>query len=330
MTETLVSAVDSEQSMLLHRIMIEARQFDLQLGEIFAAGKLPGWFHSCEGHEATGATLALCLRDSDHLVPYHRSRSAQLAKGMTLRELAAELMGRACAESRGRGGDGHIISPKNRIYGMSGVLGASIPFATGIAYASVMRGLDEVTVCGFGDGTSNRGAVFEGLNLAAIWDLPVVFVCENNLYAEFSPISAQMRVEHIADRAGAFGIPGVVVNGNDPDAVLPVLAEAVDRARSGGGPTLVEAKTYRHRGHYNGDPEVYRTRAELSEWKAKDPVLTYRARLVERGAATEAELVELEAEVHREVADALAWALDQPQPEADVLLSGVYAEGKSA
>jgi acetoin:2,6-dichlorophenolindophenol oxidoreductase subunit alpha len=319
-------SVSDEGGRQIYRLMLLARSFDQQLSKAFAAGRLAGWFHSSEGHEATGAAMGLCMRETDQLVPYHRSRSSLFAKGMTVRELAAEFMARRPAESKGRGGDGHIVSPKNRIYGMSGVLGASIPIAAGAAYASQLRGSDEVTFNGFGEGTSNRGAFHEGLNLAAIWDLPIVFICENNLYAEFSPISDQMRVADVAERAAAYGIPGAVVDGNDPEAVLPVLTEAVKRARSGSGPTLIEAKTYRLKGHYDGDPEPYRSKDEVAEWAARDPVITYRQRLLERETATEQALDDLHAEVAAEVEDGIEWALSQPPASSETAVGDIYAE----
>ena len=317
--------VSSEHAMELYRLMLLSRRFEQRMSEAFGSGKLDGWYHSAEGHEATGATLRLCLHGDDHLVPYHRSRSALFAKGMTPRSVAAELMGRAPAESLGRGGDGHIVSPSHRIYGMSGVLGASVPIAVGIAYGSQVRGADEVTINGFGEGTSNRGAVHEAMNLAAVWDLPIVFICENNLYAEFSPISNQMRIDDVATRAAGYGMPGHVVDGNDPEAVLEVLAPAVERARSGGGPTLIEAKTYRLKGHYDGDPQNYRSKEELEEWRARDPVVTYRARLLRRSTATEEQLADLDEKLTAEVDAAVRWAMDSPAPDAETVTSGVFA-----
>lgn len=309
-----------------YRLMTLARQFEEQLGEVFASGRLAGWFHSCIGHEATGANYRALLREDDHLVPYHRSRVSLFAKGMTPLEVALELMGRAAAPSRGRGGDGHMVHAGRRICGMSGVLGASIPIAVGLAYASQLRGTDEVTISSFGEGTSNRGAVFEGMNLAAIWDLPVVFVCENNLYAEFSAAKDQMRITDVADRAAGVGILGVVVDGNDPDASRVVLAEAIERARSGGGPTLVEAKTYRLKGHYEGDPQGYRPRSEIEEWAARDPLPTYRARLIERDVLTDETADALEREAGDEVRAAIAEALDAPLPTETEIVGGVYEQ----
>jgi pyruvate dehydrogenase E1 component alpha subunit len=318
-------AFDAEQALEVYGVMTLARQFEEQLGEVFASGKLSGWFHSCVGHEATGAVLGRVLSDTDHLIPYHRSRASLFAKGMTPIEVATEMMGRANAQSKGRGGDGHIIHPAKRIYGMSGVLGASIPIATGVAYSAKLRGNGEAVVNGFGEGTANRGAVAEGMNLAAIWDLPIVFICENNLYAEFTPIRDVMRAENVADRAAGLGIPGVIVDGNDPEAAYPAIAAAVTRARDGGGPTLIEAKTYRLKGHYEGDPQDYRERDEISEWAANDPVSTFRDRLVSDERATDEQLAAIDQRVAAEVSDAMEYALGSPKPTVEEIVSDVYA-----
>lgn len=313
-----------------YRLMALARQFEEQLSAIFAEGKLGGWFHSCIGHEATGAATAALLRETDHLVPYHRSRVSLLGKGMPVQALALEIMGRATSPSRGRAGETHINYAPARIYGTTGVLGANIPIAAGVAYGVQLHGLDEIVVSGFGEGTTNRGAFHEALNMAAIWDLPVVYICENNLYAEFSPSHEQMRRADVADRAAGYGIPGVVVDGNDPDAVYDTVAEAIDRARSGGGPTLVEAKTYRLQGHYEGDPQSYRDKAEVAEWAKRDPVICYRRRLSEERTVSEDELTQIDAETTDEVRTALSAALAAPAAGREEIFGAVYAERTTA
>jgi acetoin:2,6-dichlorophenolindophenol oxidoreductase subunit alpha len=317
--------LDAETARSVYRYMVQGRQFEEQLGAVFANGQLAGWFHSCVGHEATGATFATVLRDTDHLVPYHRSRAALFAKGMTPREVSLEMMGRAASPSKGHGGDGHIIHPQRRIYGMSGSLGASPAIATGVAYGALLRGTDEVVVNGFGEGTANRGVVWEAVNFAAIWDLPIVFICENNLYAEFTPIRDVNRAEHVSDRAAGYAVPREVVDGNDPEAVQPVLAAAVERARAGEGPTVIEAKTYRLKGHYEGDPQGYREKDEISEWTERDPVSAFRRRLLDDGRATAEELDALEAEVIAEIADAMEHGLAAPLPTATEIVGDVYA-----
>jgi pyruvate dehydrogenase E1 component alpha subunit len=324
-TEADVAVRAPSDILATYRLMFQAREFEQQLGAIFAAGKLGGWFHSCIGHEATGAAVAAALRATDHLVPYHRSRVSVLGKGMPLAALALELMGRATSPTRGRAGETHINYAPARIYGTTGVLGANIPIAAGIAYSIQLRDRDEVVACGFGEGTTNRGAFHEALNLAAIWDLPVIFICENNLYAEFSAMRDQMRIADIADRASAYGIPGEIVDGNDPDAAFEVISAAVDRARAGRGPTLIEAKTYRLRGHYEGDPQQYRDQQEVEAWTLRDPVVTYRKRILANAVIAEHGLVELEGAEADKVATALAGALQAPLPSESDALGDVYA-----
>jgi TPP-dependent pyruvate/acetoin dehydrogenase alpha subunit len=323
-------AYDAKTAVSVFRLMVMGRQFEEQLGAIFARGDLAGWFHSCIGHEATGAALGAILRDTDHLVPYHRSRAALFAKGMTPREVALEMMGRVESPSKGRGGDGHIIHPERRIYGMSGSLGASPAIASGVAYAAQLRGTDEIVVNGFGEGTANRGVVWEAVNFAAIWNLPLVFICENNLYAEFTPIRDVNRVEHVSDRAIGYGVPRAIVDGNDPESVAHVLTEAVARARSGSGPTVIEAKTYRLRGHYEGDPQGYRDKEEITEWTGRDPVAGFRTRLLEDGRATENQLAALEVQVTAGIAADMQYALAQRLPNSDELLRDVYVDEEVA
>lgn len=310
----------------MYTLMMTGRQFELQMAEIFASGDLGGWFHSCLGHEATGSVLSILLRESDHLVPYHRSRVSAIGKGMAVRDLAAEIMGRADSPSRGRAGETHINDVAHRLYGTTGVLGSNIPIGTGVAYGLQVLGRDEVVACGFGEGTTNRGAFHESLNMAAIWDLPIVFICENNLYAEFSAAKDQTRITDIADRSVGYGIPGVVVDGNDPDALYPVLREAIDRARRGDGPTLVEAKTYRQSGHYEGDPQSYRDKAEMAEWIERDPVTTFRRRLIEDGTVSEEQMSDIDEEVTSEVGSVLADARAAQAAGADEVFGAVYAQ----
>ncbi len=313
-----------------YRLMVLAREFEEQIVAMFADGKLGGWIHSCIGHEATGAAAAALLRETDHLVPYHRSRVSILGKGMPVRALALEIMGRAISPSRGRAGELHINYAPARIYGTTGVLGAGMPIAAGAAYSAQLRGSDEVVMCGFGEGTSNRGTFHEAMNMAAIWDLPVVYVCENNQYVELSPAHEQMRCANVADRAAGYGVPGVVVDGNDPEAVYATLAEAIDRARTGGGPTLVEAKTYRLHGHYEGDPQSYRDKEEVAEWAQRDPVTCYRRRLLEEGSLPAEEPEQMEAEAAEEVRAALSHALAAPTASRDEIFGEVLAGGDQA
>lgn len=317
--------VDDADAVRALRLMVVARVLEEELARTYAEGKLEGWIHSCEGHEALGAAVAICLGDGDHLVPHYRSRPEQLGKGMTVREVVAELVGSVHAASGGRGGETHVSSVSRRIYGMTGVLGANIATAAGVALASKLRRAGEVTLCTFGDGTANRGTFHEALNLAAVWELPVVFVCENNVYAEMAKSSDFMRVRSIADRARGYGMPGRVVDGHDAEALIKSLRDAVAQAR-GGRPSLIEAQMVRRRGHWEGDPQQYRSNEEMSSLADVDPVVVYRKRVVEERQIDDAEVSGWEQQARKEVRDAIVWALESPRLGREAALGGVYAE----
>ncbi|MDO8212600.1 thiamine pyrophosphate-dependent dehydrogenase E1 component subunit alpha [Conexibacter sp. CPCC 206217] len=317
--------LSDDQAISTYRLMSTSRELEVQLARTYADGGLPGWIHSCEGHEALAGAVALALREDDHLVPHYRSRPEQLGKGMSVRAIVAEVFGTVDAASRGRGGETHVSSVAHRIYGMTGVLGSNIPLGAGVAYASKMRGVDEVTLVSFGDGTANRGAFHEALNLAAIWRLPVVFLCDNNQYVELSRISDFIGVENIADRAAGYGMPGEVVDGHDPEALTDALTRAVALAR-GGQPSLVEAKMIRRRGHWEGDPQDYRPDDEPALLAATDPVPAYRRRLSAQRGVTDDVLAAIDASAREVVSDALTWAASRPLPTAEDVLGGVYHE----
>ena len=237
----------------------------------------------------------------------------------------AELFGRATGACRGKGGSMHLCDMSRGVLGTNGVVGASLPIAVGTALAAQVRGTGQVTVAFFGDGAANTGAAHEALNLAGVWDLPVVFVCENNLYAEFTPQSVHTKGGVIAERARGYGMRGLRVDGNDVPAVFAAAAEAVELARGGQGPTLIEAMTYRFRGHHEGDPMAYRQKAELEEWRAKDAIPRFRGWLGDRGWLTDAENARLEAEVQAEVDAATEFARQSPWPAPEAALEDVYA-----
>jgi TPP-dependent pyruvate/acetoin dehydrogenase alpha subunit len=316
---------DPDLALRIHRSLLLARRFEERLIELFAGGRLKGWIHSGLGQEATGAGAAAALRREDYLVPYHRSRVSLLVKGMPLAAMMAEICGKVTGCCGGFAGEAHLADPEARILGAGGVIGSPIPIAAGIAYAARLRGAGEVVLCGFGDGATSRGAFHEAVNLAAVMSLPVVFLCENNQYAEFSPASVQMRVKTVAERAAAYGIPGVTVDGADALAVNAVVAPALDRARSGGGPTLVEALTTRWRGHYEGDPQRYRDPQETEAVQHRDGLAILTGRLEAAGVLTAARLGQLETEVRAEIDGAVTAAFDAPEPTLDDLRRIVYA-----
>ena len=314
-----------EQAIGIYRMMLLIRRFEERVAECFAAGEIPGFIHLSVGQEAPPAAVASLLRPDDLVAATHRGHGQCLAKGADPRRVMAELFGRATGTCRGKGGSMHLCDMAHGVLGTNGVVGASLPIGVGTALASRVRRSGQVTVCFFGDGAANTGAAHEALNLAAVWELPVVFVCENNLYAEFTPLAAHTRSGSIAERAAAYRMPGITVDGNDVLAVRDAAATAVDLARAGGGPTLLEALTYRWRGHHEGDPMTYRPREELEAWRAKDPIPRFGAWLRERGLLAAAEDARLHAEVQAEVDGATEFARQSPWPAPETALEDVYA-----
>ena len=270
------------------------------------------------------------LSQDDYVVTIYRGLHDHLAKGVPLRELWAEFLGRATGTCKGKGGPMHITHPASGLMVTTGIVGAGIPIANGFGLAAQLNGTDQVTVVNFGDGASNIGAFHEGMNLAAVWKLPVIFVCQNNLYGEHTPMSMSTGVEFISERAGSYGMPGVTVDGNDPVATWKVMGEAIERARSGGGPTLVEARTYRFWGHLMGDAMEYMDKDERKAAMAADPVVLYRAWLINNGHATEALLAEMEEQVTAAIDDAVEFALNSPQPDASELYTDVFGDDADA
>lgn len=314
-----------QQKKQLYRNLYLGRKFEEMLQELFAANKLAGWVHLGQGQEATGAAVALAMEPEDYLVPYHRSRISMMGHGLEPKKLLSEIAGRTSGVCHGLGGEGHVMDGEHHIYGAGGVIGSNLPIADGLGYACMLEGGNRVTVAGCGEGGTQRGAFHEAVNFAAVAKLPMVFIVENNLYAEFTPIRMEMAVADVADRAAGYGIPGAIVDGTDPEAVYEVVAAAIGRARKGEGPTLIESKTYRYRGHFEGDACDYRTKDELAEWEAKDPLPKYRRKLLDAGIP-EAELAGIEADVDRELAEAEEFAFNAPRPsKEDVLSQSVYA-----
>jgi pyruvate dehydrogenase E1 component alpha subunit len=301
------------------------RKFEERVGERFADGEIPGFIHLSIGQEAVPAAVCALLREDDLVAATHRGHGQCLAKGADPQRMMAELFGRSTGYCRGRGGSMHLCHIRQGILGTNGIVGANLPIAVGTALAAQVRGSHQVTVCFFGDGAANTGAAHEALNLASVWDLPIVFVCENNLYAEFTPQTVHTKATSIAERASAYKMPGLTVDGNDVLAVFGTAADALDRARHGAGPTLMEALTYRYRGHHEGDPMSYRTKEELEAWRAKDPIPRFRRWLLDRGFLTEADDQRLVAEVQAEVDAATEFARQSPWPTPEETLEDVYA-----
>jgi 2-oxoisovalerate dehydrogenase E1 component len=310
----------------LYRSMLVIRLTEETLARAHQQGLVHGACHTYVGEEAIATGVCAHLRQDDAVFSTHRGHGHALAKGVPPRELIAELLGRATGVSHGRGGSMHVFSPEVGMLGTSGIVGPSILMATGIAYASRLARSDRVSVAFFGDGASNNGAFHEGLNMAAIWKLPVIFVCENNQYATEVPFSTVAGNADVAARGAAYGIPSCAVDGNDVLAVYEAAGEAVCRARSGEGPTLLACTTYRTRAHSEGMRDAgYRTREEVEEWRARDPIKRLRALVVQSDATAVEKLDAIEQDVRALCEEALEWAKASPWPDPSTVLDHVYA-----
>jgi pyruvate dehydrogenase E1 component alpha subunit len=294
--------------------------------QLYAAGKMHGTMHLYIGQEAVAVGAIGALRPDDYITSTHRGHGHAIAKGQDLRAMLAELLGKETGVCRGRGGSMHLADLERGNLGANGIVAGGIPIAVGAGLSIRMQGQDRVVLCFFGDGAANHGNFHEGLNMAAIWRLPVVFLCENNQYAMSMAVRRAIAVPRVADRAVAYGIPGETVDGMDVVAVYRAVRAAVERARRGEGPTLIEAITYRYRGHSKSDRQVYRTKDEVQAWMARDPIARLREALIARGWLSEAEAAALEERAREAVAEALRTAEGDPEPEVAQLTEGVYAE----
>ncbi|HIW01662.1 MAG TPA: thiamine pyrophosphate-dependent dehydrogenase E1 component subunit alpha [Candidatus Desulfovibrio intestinipullorum] len=309
----------------MFRTMNKIRFFESEVQKFFAAGQIPGFVHLYLGEEAVATGVCAALGKSDMITSTHRGHGHCLAKGGDLNLMMAEIFGRLDGYCKGKGGSMHIADFNIGILGANGIVGGGGPLSVGAALSCQYKGNRDVAVCFFGDGASNQGTTQESLNLASAWKLPLVFVNENNGYAISLAQRKAMAVTDIADRAAAYDMPGVVVDGNDVLAVYEAAQQAVERAREGQGPSLIECKTYRWRGHFEGDACVYRSEEELAEWKAKDPIPRFARQLVDREVATQAELDAITNEVAEAVAAAVRFAEQSPYPSEEHLVEDVYA-----
>jgi pyruvate dehydrogenase E1 component alpha subunit len=310
----------------LYRTAARILAFDEKYRASMMSGKFAGMYYSPRGQEFAAASVAAHLRADDYVVTTYRGLHDQIAKGVPLRELWAEYLGRAAGTCGGKGGPMHVTSPKHGLMVTTGVVGSGIPIANGLALAAQLRGTDQVAVVNFGDGATNIGAFHESLNMASLWHLPVIFVCQNNKWAEYTPLAGGTTVTDIADRAASYSMPGVTVDGNDPLALYDVAGTAIERARSGQGPTLVEAVTYRFCGHYFGDQGEYIPADEFAAANAADPIPLYRRRLIDEFGVAEADLDAIDRAAQEEVDDAADWAFDQPLPDVAELTTDVYSQ----
>ncbi|MEM2123553.1 MAG: dehydrogenase E1 component subunit alpha/beta [Candidatus Bathyarchaeia archaeon] len=313
-----------EKLIEIYRGMLRIRCFENAVYRLFLQGAIPGTVHLYAGEEAVAVGVCSNLRDNDYILSTHRGHGHYIAKGCDLRRLMAELYGRVGGCCKGKGGSMHVGEFSKGMLPAIAIVGANVPVGAGVALSFKMKGTDQVAVCFFGDGAVNQGMWHEGVNLAAVWDLPLILVCENNFYASSTHVSKSLRIERISDRASAYGIKGVTVDGNDVLAVYEAAGEAVERARSGDGPTLIECLTYRHGGHSRGDPATYRPKEEVEEWLKRDPIPRFKARLIEWRVLKPEEAEQMENEVEDEIRRAVEFAEASPWPKPEVALEDTY------
>lgn len=322
-------AIDRSTLLELYRAMVRARYFEERAYDLFMEGLVKGTTHLGLGQEAVAAGFALAMDEADMTFCTYRGHNHTLLRGASMTGLLGELAGRANGICGAKGGSMHLTDIPNRAMGSYAIVGAHLPIAAGAAWASQVRSHGQVSVCFFGDGTTNIGAFHEALNLAAVWGLPVVFVCENNLYMEYTAISDVIAVEHpAADRASAYGLEPLIVDGNDVVAVYEMASDVIGRARRGEGPSLVEAKTYRHKGHSRADPGKYRPDDEVAEWLRRDPISTFRGRMEADGIDI-SHLAAIENEARSEIDEATSSVREAGPPDSESLMTDVWADGSS-
>jgi TPP-dependent pyruvate/acetoin dehydrogenase alpha subunit len=326
MTTAVDERLDTETLVGLYERMLLIRRFEERASEYRLAGNIPGFLHPCIGQEASAVGTCAALGPDDVILSTHRGHGHMLARGADPARMYAELYARVEGYNRSKGGSLHMIDTDLGFLGANGIVGGGIPIAGGAALQQKRRGNGGVAVSFFGDGAVNQGAFHEVLNLAALWKLPAIFVCENNLYGEFTSQAEQSPVANVADRAAAYAIPGAIADGNDVLAVRATVAEAVARARAGEGPTLVECKTYRHRGHYEGDMCAYRPDGELEQWLERDPIVTFPARLVADFGLREAEVEAARARVEQRLDEAAAFAAAGTVADPSQTFEHVYVD----
>ena len=323
-------AADLDQRVDLYRMMVEARVFEELAYRMFVAGLVKGTSHLAIGQEAIAAGFAAAMRPDDLTFCTYRGHNHTLLRGAPPSRLMAELFGRGSGICGGKGGSMHLTDASAGAMGSYAIVGAHMPIAVGAAWAAAERGTGQVAVCFFGDGATNIGAFHEALNMAAVWSVPAVFVCENNQYMEYTPIRSVTAVKNpAADRAQAYGLDSILVDGNDADEMFDTARSAISKARAGGGPSLIEASTYRHGGHSRADPGTYRPDDEVADWKARDPIPAYRERLIAAGVPAP-RLDEIEAAVDRTMHEAVDEAKAAPEPPTSVIGTNLWADGGSA
>jgi pyruvate dehydrogenase E1 component alpha subunit len=317
--------VPKEKLAQMYRKMLEIRCFEEKVFELYGQNLVPGTIHLYAGEEAVAVGVCSSLRKDDYITSTHRGHGHCIAKGAELKRTMAEILGKKTGYCKGKGGSMHIADFSVGMLGATAVVGAGLPIAVGAGLSAKLRKTDQVVTCFFGEGASNQGTFHESINMASAWSLPVIFICENNLYAMGTRQSRIMNIENIADRAVAYGIPGVMADGNDVLAVFEASQKAVDRARGGDGPTLIECKTYRHRGHSRVDPAKYRPKEEVEQWLARDPLKRFKGVLLQNSGFSQSEVQEIEEKVAADIEDAVKFAVQSPYPAPEEALEDVYA-----
>jgi pyruvate dehydrogenase E1 component alpha subunit len=323
-------AVPEAKRLELFRLQVEIRYTEKRAYDLFLQNLVKGTSHLALGQEAVAAGFAAAMNKDDYTFCTYRGHHHTLARGASMLSVLGELMGRQCGLMKGKGGSMHLTSVEHGVMGSYAIVGAHLPIAAGAAWSAQYRGTKQVAVAFFGDGATNIGAFHEALNLAAVWKLPVIFCCENNMYMEYTPIASVTAVKHpAADRAASYGLERIVVDGNDADIVYSTASAAFAKARAGGGPSLVECLTYRHSGHSRADPAKYRPKEEVEEWMKRDPVALYRSRLLAGGVA-EATLAGIESEAMAKLDRATEAAKGSPTPKLESAMTDVWADGGNA
>jgi len=329
MTMTLVNKAGFNDQELIeaYRKMCLIRLFEEKVDYFFAKGMIHGTTHLCVGQEAAAVGSGSVLRQSDWITATHRGHGQTITKGTDINKMMAELFGKTSGTNKGKGGSMHIADIATGNLGANGVVGGGYPIACGAALSSQMKHTDQICLCYAGDGSTNEGSFHESLNMASIWKLPVVFFIENNQYGMSGPIKETVNIQDLSTRAVSYGMPGITIDGNDLIAVIDATYDAVERARKGDGPTLIEAKTYRWKGHSKSDAKKYRTREEEDMWKTeRDPIANFKAKLIHAGLLSEAESEEILVKAAEVIENAVAFAEAGSKPDVDQLMTDIYAE----
>jgi pyruvate dehydrogenase E1 component, alpha subunit len=326
--EGIILNISNTKVIDMYKTMLKIRKFEEVAMNASAEGRIPGFIHLYIGEEAVATGVCANLNDKDYITSTHRGHGHIVAKGGNLKFMMAELFGKATGYCKGRGGSMHIADATKGILGANGIVGAGHNLALGAGLSAQYRGTDEVCICFFGDASTNQGTFHESLNMASVWKLPIVFVCENNGYGISMSQNRHQAIKDVADRGVSYNVPGVVVDGNDVFAVYEAADEAIKRAREGKGPTIVECKTYRQRGHFEGDPGTYKPKEEQEAWVKKDPIPRFEKYILENGILSEKEMKEVQADIDDQIKEAVEFADNSPQPELEIALQDVYSDIK--